>query len=204
MNREYDEIALSSYIDGELDPESFQKIEAFIEKDAHARKYVLNAVKTAARLRASMNGVLSEKIPERLTRTVLLQQNGKARRSSIVQPLLRFAAAVLLILLGFGAANLIPTTTNDPIASLAVPFAPGYSRVLGEAMEHNLSGISRQWQSPEKRIITVTPVQTYRDKTGRYYREFRMEVQTAGNRLQIGGIAYRQKGEWKAKAVYFQ
>lgn len=204
MNREFDEIALSAYIDGELDPESFQDIEAFIEKDTHARNYVLNAVKSAARLRASLNGVISEKIPERLIRAVLLQQKDKAHRSFNVLPLLRFAAAVLLILLGFGAANLIPTTTNDPIASLAVPFGPGYNRVLSKAMEHNLSGVSQQWQSPERRIITVTPVQTYRDKTGRYYREFRMEVQTTGNRLQIGGIAYRQKGEWKTKAVYFQ
>ena len=204
MNREFEDTELSSYIDGELDPESFQKIEAFIEKDAYARKYVLDAVKTTARLRASMNGVLSEEIPERLSRTVLSRQAKESRRDSKMQPLFHLAAAVLLILLGFGAANLIPTATKDPIADLAVPFPAGYNQVVSEAMEHNLSGKPRQWQSPERFMITVTPVQTYRDKTGRYFREFRMEVQSADNRLQISGLAYRQKGEWKTKAVYFQ
>jgi hypothetical protein len=117
---------------------------------------------------------------------------------------LGLAAAVLLILLGFGAANLISTVTKNQIANLAVPFPAGYNQVVSEAMEHNLSGKPRQWQSPERFMITVTPVQTYRDKTGRYFREFRMEVQSADNRLQISGLAYRQKGEWKTKAVYFQ
>ena len=128
MNREFDETELSTYIDGELDPESFRKMEAFIERDARARNYVLDAVKITARLKASMNGVLSEKIPERLTRTVLSQQNKKTPRSFNIQPLLRFAAAVLLIMLGFGAAKLIPTTTNAPIASLVVPLAAAPER----------------------------------------------------------------------------
>jgi surface antigen len=50
----------------------------------------------------------------------------------------------------------------------------------------------------------VTPVKTYRDKNGQYFREFRMEVSTATERRQINGLAYRQNGEWKTKAVYFQ
>jgi hypothetical protein len=30
-----------------------------------------------------------------------------------------------------------------------------------------------------------------------------MEVSTASERRQINGLAYRQKSEWKTKAVYF-
>ena len=80
MNREFDETVLSSYMDGELEPQSMRRIEALIEKDADARRYILNAVKTAARLKASLNGILSEKIPERLTRTIHSQESIKSNR----------------------------------------------------------------------------------------------------------------------------
>ena len=50
----------------------------------------------------------------------------------------------------------------------------------------------------------VTPVKTYRDKNGQYFREYSMEVQTDTERHQINGLAYRKKGEWKTKAVYYQ
>ena len=72
-------------------------------------------------------------------------------------------------------------------------------------MEYNISGEPRQWQSPENQaVIIVTPVKTYRDKNGQYFREFRMEVSTASERRQVNGLAHRQKGEWKTKAVYYQ
>ena len=72
-------------------------------------------------------------------------------------------------------------------------------------MEYNLSGTPRQWQSPENQaVIIVTPVKTYRDKNGQYFREFQVEVTTPTQNRQVNGLAHRQKGEWKTKAVYFQ
>jgi hypothetical protein len=205
MNQKFDDITLSSYVDGELDPESMREVEAFLESDSDARKYVVNAVRTTARLRESMNKVLYEEVPEHLINTILPQQKKEGRLSTVFQPLFRMAAAIILILLGFGAGWLVPTNGDEPVFTMLTPFPAGYKRVVNDAMEHNLSGAPRQWQSPENQaVIIVTPVKTYRDKNGQYFREFRMEVSTATERRQINGLAYRQNGEWKTKAVYFQ
>jgi hypothetical protein len=205
MNQKFDDLTLSSYVDGELDPESMREVEAFLESDADARKYVVNAIKTTARLRQSFNKVLYEQVPEKLIKTILPTPQKKSRLSTVFHPALRMAAAIILILVGFGAGWLVPTNGDLPAFTMPTPFPAGYDQVLQEAMEYNLSGAPRQWQSPENQaVIIVTPVKTYRDNSGQYFREFRMEVSTASERRQINGLAYRQKGEWKTKAVYFQ
>jgi anti-sigma factor RsiW len=205
MTQKFDDTTLSSYVDGELDPESMQEVEAFLESDADARKYVMNAIRTTARLRESMNKVLHEEVPEHLINAVLPRQDRGSRRSHFFQPLLRMAAAIILVLLGFGAGWFVPTNGDQPAFTMLTPFPASYNQVLHETMENNLSGAPRQWRSPENQaVIIVTPVKTYRDKNGQYFREFRLEVSTATERRQVSGLAYRQKGEWKTKAVYFQ
>ena len=205
MKQKFDDITLSSYVDGELDPESMREVEAYLESDADARRYVVNAIKTTARLRESMNKVLYEEVPEHLINTILPRQKKEYRRSTVFQPLFRMAAAIILILLGFGVGWLVPTNGDKPAFTLSTPFPTRYNQVVQEAMEYNISGEPRQWQSPENQaVIIVTPVKTYRDKNGQYFREFRMEVSTASERRQVNGLAHRQKGEWKTKAVYFQ
>ena len=205
MIKEFDEITLSSYVDGELDAESMRQVEAFVESDSEARKYVVNAIRTTARLRESMNKVLYEEVPVQLIDTIFPKQKNKGRPSTVFQPLLRMAAAIVLILLGFGAGWLIPIKGDEPAFTMPTPFPAAYNRIVQEAMEFNVSGAPRKWQSPKNQaVIIVTPVKTYRDQHGQYFREFRMEVSTANQSRQVNGLAYRQKGEWKTKAVYFQ
>ena len=205
MNPKFDDITLSSYVDGELDPELMGEVEAFVESDADARRYVVNAVKTTARLRESLNKVLYEEIPEHLLDTVLSPQKKEGRWSTVFHPAFRLAAAIVLVLAGFGAGWLWPIGGSQPGFNVPAPFPASYNQVVQEAMEYNLSGAPRQWQSPKnKAVIVVTPVKTYRDKNGQYYREFHMEVTTATEHRQVNGLAYRHKGEWKTKAVYFQ
>ena len=93
MNQKFDDLTLSSYVDGELDPESMREVEAFLESDADARKYVVNAIKTTARLRQSFNKVLYEQVPEQLINTILSQPKKKGRLSTVFHPALRMAAA---------------------------------------------------------------------------------------------------------------
>ena len=205
MNQKFDDITLSSYVDGELDPESMQEVEAFLESDADARKYVVNAIRTTARLRESMNQALYEEVPEKLITAILPEKKKEGWRSTILKPMLRMAAAIALIVIGFGAGWLAPTSEEAPVFSMSTPFPADYSQVLHDAMEHNLSGSPRQWQIPESQaVIIVTPIKTYRDKNGLYFREFKLEVSTATDRQQVKGLAYRQKGEWKTKAIYYQ
>jgi len=205
MIKEFDEITLSSYVDGELDAESMRRVEAFIESDSQARIYVLNAIRTTAHLRESMNKVLYEEVPEQLIDTVFPPQKNKYRQSTVFGPMLRMAAAIVLIVVGFGAGWLIPSKGSEATFTIPTPFPAAYNRIVQEAMEYNVSGAPRQWQSPENQaVIIVTPVKTYRDQNGQYFREFRMEVSTATQSRQFNGLAYRQKGEWKTKAVYYQ
>ena len=205
MNPKFDDITLSSYVDGELDEHSMREVEAFVESDSEARRYVVNAIRTSARLRGAMNRTLYEDVPEQLIDTIFPQSKKEGRQSAFFKPFFRLAASIVLILLGFGTGWLIPTGGDEPAFTMPTPFPAGYNRIVQATMEYNLSGAPRQWQSPENQaLIIVTPVKTYRDKSGQYFREFRMEVSTATQTRQVKALAHRQKGEWKTKAVYFQ
>ena len=77
--------------------------------------------------------------------------------------------------------------------------------VIDAALEFNLSGKSRDWKAPGGSItVKVTPVKTYKDKAGVYYREYRLEVATDTHHSQINGLAYRtDNGKWSTKVMYF-
>ena len=206
MNQKFDERTLSAYVDGELDPETMRDVETFVEIDANARKYVVNAVKTTARLRAFTNEAMHAGVPEHLVSAIRSQPEKKERQKFGVQPLFRIAAAILLVLVGFGAGSIIQRFGNEPAALLSTPLIAQYGHVVDQALEYNLSGTSSEWQAPQGPVIVmVTPVKTYRDKDGLYYREYRLEVSARQERRQIKGLAYRTaNGQWKTKAVFYQ
>lgn len=205
MNQKFDERTLSAYVDGELDPETMRDVEAFVETDVNARLYVLNAVRTTARLRALSNEVLHEEVPEDLVSAIRSQPVAKERQKFRVQPFFRIAAAVLLILAGFGAGSVIQRDGNDRISLLSAPLTSQYGHVVDQALEYNMSGTPREWRAPQGPvIIMVTPVKTYRDSAGLYYREYLLEVSARKENRQITGLAYRTAdGKWKTKAVFY-
>ena len=206
MNQQFDELTLSAYIDGELDPDTMREVDSFLEQDKNAQKYVLNAVRAAARLRRFMNGDLNENIPEHLISAIRPQPEKKQRRKALIYPLFRMAAAILLVLLGFGAGSFLQRDGNGDFSMLTAALPARYSQVVDQALEYNLSGTPREWQAPRSAVIvSVTPVKTYRDRSGLYYREYRLEVRAERERRQIKGLAYRTAGgKWKTKAVFYQ
>jgi surface antigen len=206
MNQQFDELTLSAYIDGELDPDTMREVDSFLEQDKNAQKYVLNAVRAAARLRRFMNGDLSENIPEHLISAIRPQPEKKQRRKALIYPLFRMAAAILLVLLGFGAGSFLQRDSNGDFSMLTAAMPTRYSQVVDQALEYNLSGTPREWQAPRSAVIvSVTPVKTYRDRSGLYYREYRLEVKAERESRQIKGLAYRTAGgKWKTKAVFYQ
>lgn len=205
MNQEFDERTLSAYVDGELDPETSREVEAFVEADANARKYVVNAVRTTARLRALANETMQEAPPERLVSAILTDSQKKKPSKWVARPLFRMAAGILLVLGGFGAGSILQRGGHEQVPLLSSPLTAQYSDVVDQALEYNLSGTTREWQAPRDPImVTVTPVKTYRDKDGLYYREYRLEVSARQEHRQINGLAYRTaKGKWKTKAVFY-
>ena len=205
MNQKFDERTLSAYVDGELDPETMRDVEIFVETDDHARTYVVNAVKTTARLRSLTNAVMSEEVPQHLVEAIRSEPEKKQRAKIKVQPFFRMAAAILLVLGGFVTGSILQRGGNQQVPLLSAPLAAQYGHVVDQALEYNLSGTPRQWQAPEGSVIVmVTPVKTYRDKDGLYYREYRLEVSASQERRQINGLAYRTAGgKWKTKAVFY-
>ena len=206
MNQQFDELTLSAYIDGELDPDTMREVDSFLEKDPDAQKYVLNAIRATARLRSCMNEDLNEDIPESLISAIRPQAAKKEHRSAVMHPLFRMAAAIVLVLLGFGAGSILKRDGNQNLSMLTAALPASYSQVVDQALENNLSGTPREWQAPRSAaIVRVTPIKTYRDKSGLYYREYRLEVSAERERRQIKGLAYRTAGgKWKTKAVFYQ
>ena len=85
------------------------------------------------------------------------------------------------------------------------PLPASYSNIVDAALEFNLSGKVHEWRAPGKAIaVKVTPVKTYRDKAGVYYREYKMEVVTGTHQSRVNGLAYRSaEGKWTTKVLYF-
>ena len=205
MKKTYDETILSAYFDGELDAATMHDVDLFIEKDEAAEKSMLDTVRTTARLRANMNAVLHEEIPQRLLDTLSPQQIARSRRKPVIRNLIRVAAVLILGFLGFGLGSLLERNSGEHFPAVIAPLPAPYGDVVDAALEFNLSGTPREWQAPRAAVaITVTPVKTYRDKSGVYYREYKLEVATGTEHSRINGLAYRTgNGKWKTKVLYF-
>jgi len=205
MKKTFDQKILSAYIDGELDAATMDEVNSFLEEDPQAASYVLETARTNALLRASMNAVLQEEIPQRLLDTLSPQQISRTRRKPLIRNLIRIAAVVIFGFLGFGLGTLMERSTGENYPAVIAPLPARYSEIVDAALEFNLSGKSREWTAPKGSIaLKVTPVKTYRDKEGVYYREYRLEVATGTQRSQINGLAYRTaNGNWATKVMYF-
>lgn len=205
MKKTYDETILSAYIDGELDAATMGEVDAFLEKDREAAGYVLDTVRTTARLKADMNAVLQEEVPQRLLDTLSPQQTARSRRRPLMRNLLRVAAVLILGFLGFGIGLLMERNAGENYPALIAPLPARYSDVVDAALEFNLSGKSREWVTPRGSVaVKVTPVKTYQDKDGVYYREYRLELATGTRQSHVDGLAYRTaQGKWTTKVLYF-
>ena len=206
MKKTYDEILLSAYIDGELGTEDMQAAEQIIATNASARGYVLDAVKSGARLRSAFNPVLEEDVPDRLLDSIMAQQPQSLRQKPpVLRNLFRIAAAVVLLLTGFLVSQIVDRTAGSREQAFVEPLSGPYRQVVDAALENVLSGTSHEWRNGLRPVtVRVTPLKTYRDKAGVYYREYRLEVKRNNQTLQVNGLAYRAgKGAWKTKALYF-
>lgn len=204
MNPSFDDTKLSAYVDGELDTTTMREVEEFIDRDENARQYLLDTVKTNAHLRASFNEVLQEEVPQHLL-VSLSPQRLQAGRSPMLRHFLHMAVATILLLIGFGTATILERNGSKNFTAFVTPLPARYSQVVNEALEYNLSGMPRQWQAPRDSVIlTVTPVRTYRDRNGLYYREYRLEITHDMQRARLSGLAYRAaNGKWQTKALFF-
>lgn len=201
-----DQELLSAYMDGELAPDELEAVDELLEKDGTAREFVLDAVRVNARLRGRYNSVLSEEIPPRLHDTVETTAPISYKTPAIVRNLARIAAVLVFVTLGFGAGNLFNRPDSGSILTRLDGMPAELMPVVADVLENNLSGSPRQWSSrfgfdP----ITVTPVKTYRDDNGRFFREYTLEFSYQGRQRRVIGLAYRtEAGLWNTKALFFE
>ena len=200
MNHGFDETKLSAYVDGQLDTEEMKDVEAFVEVDFSARNYVWEAFKMQAQLKAALNPVAGEKIPPRLL-AALGQRPATSKFKRRLPALVRAAAAVVLLTVGVGLGWVLPGAGNGSFESLPAR----YSQVVDAALENNLSGKPTDWKAPlGGRTVTVTPVRTFKDADGLYYREYTLVVSGRQQQTRVNALAYRAgQGRWKTKAVFF-
>ena len=205
MTRQFDEQTLSAYLDGELDDAAMQEVDEFLQQDATSREYVLNATRTTAFLKAASNAILHDDVPEHLVAAVKSHRDRGVRRKPVVRTMFRIAAAIVLVLLGYGGGNLIMNNQAGYVPVTVAPVLKQYGHVVNAALEHNLSGTPRKWSEPQQpTIIMVTPVKTYKDSKNIYYREYRLEVIAENQHQQVNGLAYRSSdGKWITKALFF-
>ena len=204
MNRSFDETTLSAYVDGQLDTDTMKEVAAFVEVDLNAQHYVWEAFKTQAHLRAALNPVAEEKIPPRLL-AALEQPSAVARSKRWMSAFVRAAAAVVLLTVGVGVGWVVQGIGNGRGAGGFESLPVRYSQGVDAALENNLSGKPTDWKAPKGAMtVTVTPVRTFKDAKGKFYREYTLMVSAGEQRSQLSGLAYRTgQGRWKTKAVFF-
>jgi len=205
MKEPCDTKMLSAYVDGEIDLDTVGRIESQLDNDLEARRYVIDAVKATARLRATLNSALDERIPDRLLHAAAVKGTTGIRKAIWRSPLIRIAATVLLVMIGFGSGVFVDRNRQDMTSGFVPAIPEQCGQVVNKSLEYDLSGTIRKWQAPNVSLtVLVTPVKTYRDPRGTYFREYRLEVVTEAETNQIRGLAYRDAhGIWKTKALIF-
>lgn len=201
---EFDHMTLSAYLDGELDPATMREVKAYIDRDADARRYVLDALHTNVLLRASGRHVLDEAAPAALENS-LMPQGRPAAAPALRWPSLRPALAFALLLLGIGL-GLVIRPAAPPVPPAVFPALPAaYLQAVNESLENHLSGepFVLETDAPEQRIV-VTPTQTYRSRQGHYYRDYRLELYTGDHRRQLRGLAMRTGNkQWETMTIHY-
>jgi hypothetical protein len=205
MERPIDKDTLYAFMDGELDPAAMPAIEDAITEDESTRATIIDSVITGARLRSTLNQTLEEQVPERLTAALAPRTGKRNRFKPVLAAIIGLAAAFVILISGFLAGKGFLPGNDKLLPALSADLPAPYRQVIDEALEHNLSGTPRQWQPPQDSItVTVTPVRTYRHKDGRYYREYRLEVNGGDQPVRINGLAYRaDPGRWTTRAIFF-
>jgi hypothetical protein len=204
MAAEYDQLTLSAYMDGELDRQTMSEVERYLDNDAEARRFVLEAMRTTVLLRAGSNEALHEPVPTRLQNVFA----DPPLRSSLWQgldfPGLKLAAAFALVVVGVGL-GLIFQPTADPVGQLpSFQLPSAYRQVISQSLETHLSGdpLAFDLNAAGHRIV-ITPIKTYRDKNGQYYRRYTMELISGDSQRTYRGMAYRTgRSDWRTTALF--
>lgn len=200
----FDRLTLSAYMDGELDWKTMQKVEAFIDRDREARQFILDNMRTTVLLRAGSTDALLEPVPDRLRTIAAGAGSTPWIRPEAWFQVFKLAAAFALVVIGIGMGFIL-----KPGAKLSPrhPFhllPAAYQQAINQSLESHLSGnaLALDFKADRLRIV-VTPIRTYRNKDGQYYRGYTMELISGGEKQTLRGLAYRSgRSDWRTTALF--
>jgi surface antigen len=184
---EIDGTILMSYIDGELDAQTAREVEDALAGSAALRAKAVAFKDSAALVRAAYGHILHEPVPGELRDVVL---SGLARKSS--RPFawrrskaMLMAASLAFVMLGFGAGSyvttILPFSLESGLHRPDARLAPGRAAVIQKALENNASGTTVSWDGGNAGSRgSIELIRTFRNKQGRYCREFK-ETLAAGD-----------------------
>lgn len=204
-----DEETLMAYVDGELDPGRAAEIEALLAEDAEARATVQMFRDSAAALRGAFDPILREPVPERLLAAVNAPPTGKvrdirlARRGALSRFLPQTAwarAAAVALLVGTGAGYLTAQWRSSALESIV--WVATADPLLNEALETTASGATFARREPGDGVgRDILPLLTFRDKSGRFCREFESSLRVPDGSQVSYGVACRAHGAWQTQAL---
>lgn len=218
---EIDETTLVAYVDGELDPAASEEVEAALAGDPELRRTVARLRESTALARAAFNHVMYEPMPE-LPKAAPVE--GGADRAAAGAPAgggtgarhwrwgggMALAASLAALIIG-GVAGHLSTrySIQQELARIAAARAADHEaahRTLAQALEKSVSGTTVSWRNPDTGSrVEVTPVRTFRIKSGQYCRQFERLVVIQGETESDQGIACREAGgDWKTRMRYYE
>lgn len=204
MATTFDHLTLSAYVDGELDRPTMREVEDFLDGNRQARRFVLDAMRTTVLLRAGSNEALHEPVPQRLQQIFASPSANSSIWRDIRFPALKLAAAFALVIIGVGL-GFIYKPGAESISQQPFHLLPAaYQQVINQSLETHMSGdpLSLDLDSGGQRIV-ITPIKTYRNRDGHYYRGYFLELITEDSRQKFKGMAYRTgKSEWQTTALF--
>jgi len=207
--------SLVAYVDGQLDQSETARVEAALAGDPEARETVRRLRESAELLRSAFNEPLNTPVPARVLEAIhaaaaeraagQAREGGSGTWRSPWPVALAASLAMLIVGLG-GGLLLVDYRVEQEIARLrAVGQADQRVReaALFEALETHVSGEAFAWRNPDSgKTGEITPVRTFKNRDGRWCREY-TAVEALDDNAEIRrAIACRApEGQWKTRLV---
>lgn len=215
MTQRIEDGTLAAYVDGELAAEDAARVEAALAEDEETRERVRMLRETTALLRGAYNETVSEPLPAEVVglfdRPVGTSASGGASGPrgwrGWIGPAL--AASLVALFIGLPAGYFMAQQQLEQrIAALEAQHREDRRAMvaaMSEALEKHLSGEAVDWRNPDSGSwMTVTPIRTFKNRDGRWCREYRERSHLAGILRERRAIACRNtQGDWRTRLVTF-
>jgi surface antigen len=206
-----DDNTLIAYLDGELDDAAAAGVEKRLARDPALSSRVEEFRRGDDLLRAAFNQSMLEANPPKRAPAALNAEKRRVRRIPRQWgPLPLALAASLAVLLIGGLTGLVTLDTLverefERQALIKANDNRAMVQARMNALENEISGTDVSWTNPDSGSFgKMTPVRTWRTKSGQYCREFHESATMDGVTNVERGVACRTAdGLWKVRLRYY-